>query len=53
MIPDHWAGLVPAKIRLIFANHIPSKKREGGWTGLVPAKIRLILANDVSSKKFN
>ena len=36
--------LVIAKIKLILANDIPSKKREGGWADLVAAKIKLILA---------
>ena len=30
-IEGRWVGLVPAKIRLIFANDTPSKKIEGGW----------------------
>ena len=35
-----------AKVRLIMANYISSKKIEGGWAVLVLVKIRLILVND-------
>ena len=45
------AGLVPAKIRVILANVIPSKKRERGWAVQIPAKIKLTLANEIPSKK--
>ena len=33
-----WAGLVVAKIKLILANDIPSKKMKDGWAELVLAK---------------
>ena len=42
--------LVPAKLRSILANDIPSKKKEREWMELV--LLRMILANDKFSKKI-
>ena len=45
-------GLVLAKITLILAKDLLSKKIKCGWAGPVLAKIKLILAKDVLSKKI-
>ena len=47
-----WAGLVLAKVRLILAKDLLSKKIKGGWAIIVLAKIKLILVKHLLSKKI-